>query len=50
MWWISRWRRIIPGKIKTVLSVDEKGMSVEGRQIQIAYWLKSNYGERPLQR
>lgn len=33
-----------PEKIKTVLSVDEKGMSVEGRQIQIAYWLKSNYG------
>lgn len=33
-----------PEKIKEVLSVDEKGMSVEGRQIQIAYWLKSNYG------
>ncbi len=31
-------------KIKTIGSVDEKGMSVEGRQIQIAYWLKSQYG------
>lgn len=31
-------------KIKDILSVDEKGMSVEGRQIQIAYWLKSQYG------
>ena len=33
-----------PEKIKAVISVDEKGMTVEGRQIQIAYWLKSNYG------
>lgn len=33
-----------PEKIKAVISVDEKGMSVEGRQIRIAYWLKSNYG------
>ena len=33
-----------PEKIKAVSAVDEKGMSVEGRQIQIAYWLKSNYG------
>lgn len=33
-----------PEKIKTVSAVDEKGMSVESRQIQIAYWLKSNYG------
>ena len=31
-------------KIKDILSVDERGMSVEGRQIQIAYWLKSQYG------
>lgn len=31
-------------KIKDILSVDEKGMSVEGRQIRIAYWLKSQYG------
>ncbi len=31
-------------KIKEILGVDEKGMSVEGRQIQIAYWLKSQYG------
>ncbi len=31
-------------KIKTVSAVDEKGMSVESRQIQIAYWLKSQYG------
>lgn len=31
-------------KIKTVIRVDEKGMSAEGRQIQIAYWLKSQYG------
>lgn len=33
-----------PEKIKAVISVDERGMTVEGRQIQIAYWLKSNYG------
>ncbi len=33
-----------PEKIKTVIAVDEKAMSVESRQIQIAYWLKSNYG------
>ncbi len=33
-----------PEKIKAVLSVDEKGMFVEGRQIRIAYWLKRNYG------
>lgn len=33
-----------PEKIKAVSSVDEKGMSAEGRQIQIAYWLKRNYG------
>lgn len=31
-------------KLKEILGVDEKGMSVEGRQIQIAYWLKSQYG------
>ena len=31
-------------KIKAVTAVDEKGMSAEGRQIQIAYWLKSQYG------
>lgn len=33
-----------PEKIKAVSAVDEKGMSVEGRQIQIACWLKSQYG------
>jgi len=33
-----------PEKIKAVSAVDEKGTSVEGRQIQIAYWLKSQYG------
>lgn len=33
-----------PEKIKAVSAVDGKGMSVEGRQIRIAYWLKSNYG------
>lgn len=31
-------------KIKAVSAVDEKGMSAESRQIQIAYWLKSQYG------
>lgn len=31
-------------KIKAVIAVDEKGMSAEGRQIRIAYWLKSQYG------
>ncbi len=33
-----------PEKIKEIFAVDEKGMSVEGRQIQTAYWLKSQYG------
>lgn len=33
-----------PEKIKAVSAVDEKGISVESRQIEIAYWLKSNYG------
>lgn len=33
-----------PEKIKVVSAVDERAMTVEGRQIQIAYWLKSNYG------
>lgn len=33
-----------PEKLKAVSAVDEKAMSVEGRQIQIAYWLKSHYG------
>ncbi len=33
-----------PEKMKAVSAVDEQGMSVEGRQIRIAYWLKSNYG------
>lgn len=31
-------------KIKEIRALDEKGISVEGRQIQIAYWLKSQYG------
>lgn len=33
-----------PEKIKAVSAVDEKGMTVESRQIQIAYWLKRQYG------
>ncbi len=33
-----------PEKIKAVSAVVEKAVSVEGRQIEIAYWLKSNYG------
>ncbi|MCM1267711.1 MAG: primosomal protein N' [Bacteroidales bacterium] len=33
-----------PEKIKAVSAVEEKGISVESRQIEIAYWLKSNYG------
>ena len=33
-----------PEKIKAVSAVEEKAVSVEGRQIEIAYWLKSNYG------
>ena len=33
-----------PEKIKAVSAVDERAMTVEGRQIQIAYWLKNNYG------
>ncbi|MCM1123029.1 MAG: primosomal protein N' [Eubacterium sp.] len=31
-------------KLKTILSVDDKGVTVEGNQIQIAYWLKRQYG------
>lgn len=31
-------------KIKSILGVDERGMLAESRQIQIAYWLKSQYG------
>lgn len=31
-------------KLKEITSVDEKGISAEGRQIQIAYWLKQQYG------
>lgn len=33
-----------PEKIKAVSAVVEKAVSAEGRQIEIAYWLKSNYG------
>lgn len=33
-----------PEKIKEITTVAEKAVSVEGRQIEIAYWLKSNYG------
>lgn len=31
-------------KIKTVTAVDDKGITVEGSQIQIAYWLRKQYG------
>lgn len=31
-------------KLKEITSVDEKGITAEGRQIQIAYWLKRQYG------
>ena len=31
-------------KIKSVTAVDDKGITVEGNQIQIAYWLKRQYG------
>lgn len=31
-------------KLKEITCVDEKGISAEGRQIQIAYWLKRQYG------
>lgn len=31
-------------KLKTIASVDEKGISAESGQIQIAYWLKRQYG------
>ncbi len=31
-------------KLKAVTSVEDKGMSVESRQIRTAYWLKSQYG------
>lgn len=31
-------------KLKTITAVDDKGMTVEGSQIQVAYWLKRQYG------
>lgn len=31
-------------KIKEVASVEDRGITVESRQIQVAYWLKSQYG------
>lgn len=31
-------------KIKTITAVDEKGITVKSSQIQIAYWLKRQYG------
>lgn len=31
-------------KLKTIAAVDDKGITVEGNQIQIAYWLKRQYG------
>ena len=31
-------------KIKSIAAVDEKGVTVESRQIRIAYWLKRQYG------
>lgn len=31
-------------KIKSVTAVDDKGITAEGNQIQIAYWLKRQYG------
>ncbi len=31
-------------KLKTIASVDDKGITAEGSQIQIAYWLKRQYG------
>lgn len=33
-----------PEKIKEISAVEERAVSVESRQIRIAYWLKSNYG------
>ncbi|MDE6388434.1 MAG: primosomal protein N' [Lachnospiraceae bacterium] len=31
-------------KLKTITAVDDKGITAEGNQIQIAYWLKRQYG------
>ena len=31
-------------KIKSITAVDGKGITVQGNQIQIAYWLKRQYG------
>lgn len=31
-------------KLKTIAAVDDKGITAEGNQIQIAYWLKRQYG------
>ncbi|WP_330693417.1 hypothetical protein, partial [Romboutsia ilealis] len=33
-----------PDKLKTITAVDSKGITVQGSQIQIAYWMKRQYG------
>lgn len=33
-----------PEKLKTITAVDSKGITVQGSQIQIAYWMKRQYG------
>lgn len=33
-----------PEKLKTITAVDIKGITVQGSQIQIAYWMKRQYG------
>lgn len=33
-----------PEKLKTITAVDSKGITVHGSQIQIAYWMKRQYG------
>lgn len=37
----SQWEE---SRIKEVISINEKAVSVEARTLQLAYWMKSNYG------
>ena len=41
---ISDWTDYPIEKMKTITSVDDRGITAEGSQIQIAYWMKRQYG------
>lgn len=36
-------------KIKEILRISEKGVSIEGKQIQLAYWIREQYGSTMIQ-